>query len=242
MEEKLIKLKPDIVSVMWANNETGVIQPIDKIVSIASHFGVPVHCDAVQAVGKIPVNFNKSGLYSLSISSHKIGGPSGIGALILDENVNINPLIVGGGQEKGRRSGTENFYGIVGFGYAVKECRSDIQNLKNKYKSKKKFESKLLKTVKNTKIISFDQKRLPNTTAIYHPTISAQTQLIKLDLMGFAVSAGSACSSGKINKSHVLKAMGLDWATNNTIRVSNGWQNQNNDLDKFIEAYEEIAN
>ena len=128
------------------------------------------------------------------------------------------------------------------FGYAAKESKIDLKNFKNSLLNRKLFENKLLEKVQGTKIISFDEQRLPNTSAIYHPLISAQTQLIKLDLMGFSVSAGSACSSGKIYKSHVLKAMGLDWASDNTIRVSKGWQNENNDLDKFIEAYVEIAN
>ena len=242
LDIKIKEYNPDIISVMWANNETGVIQPIDQIVSIANFYNIPVHCDAVQAFGKIPINFDNSGLHSLSISGHKIGAPSGIGAMILRDKVNIPPLILGGGQEKGRRSGTENFLGIIGFGSAINSIEKELKNLEQSYLKKEKFEKKFLIKNKNSKIIAYNSERLPNTTAIYSPSLSSETLVIKLDLMGFSVSAGSACSSGKINKSHVLEAMGLKWAVNNTIRVSYGWQNDNNDLDNFIEAYNNVNN
>ena len=240
LEKKLKIHKPDIVSVMWANNETGVIQPIEKVVSIANLYNVPVHCDAVQAFGKIPINFENSGLHSLSISAHKIGGPSGVGAMVLNDKVKIKPLILGGGQEKGRRSGTENFLGIIGFGFAVDEIIKELENPNYFYLKKERFEKNFLLKNKDAKIICYNIKRLHNTTAIFSPFMSSEAQVIKLDLLGFSVSAGSACSSGKINKSHVLRAMGLDWATNNTIRVSYGWQNDNIDLDNFTEVYKNI--
>ena len=126
LEDKLKNLKPDFLSIMWANNETGIIQPIKEIVEIAKNFEVHIHCDAVQAFGKIPINFKNSGLHSMAISSHKIGGPAGVGALILSEKCNLEPLIKGGGQEKGRRSGTENTLGIVGFGFAAEETEKEL--------------------------------------------------------------------------------------------------------------------
>ena len=241
LEEKIKIYNPDIVSVMWANNETGVIQPINEVVAIAKKYDTHTHCDAVQAIGKIPINFHNSGLDSMSISSHKIGGPSGVGALIIDKNSKFIPLIIGGGQEKGRRSGTENFIGILGFSCAAKEVKKELKNYQENYLKRKAFEEKLLNNNPKSKIICFNEDRLPNTTAIYNPVMPSETQVIKLDLMGFSVSAGSACSSGKINKSHVLKSMGLDWASNNTIRISYGWQNNNNDLDRFVDAYKKFV-
>ena len=238
--ENAIQPNTVLISIMWANNETGVIQPIEKVVSIANLYNVPVHCDAVQAFGKIPINFENSGLHSLSISAHKIGGPSGVGAMVLNDKVKIKPLILGGGQEKGRRSGTENFLGIIGFGFAVDEIIKELENPNYFYLKKERFEKNFLLKNKDAKIICYNIKRLHNTTAIFSPFMSSEAQVIKLDLLGFSVSAGSACSSGKINKSHVLRAMGLDWATNNTIRVSYGWQNDNNDLDNFTEVYKNI--
>ena len=240
IERKILEIKPDILSVMWANNETGVIQPINEIAEIANNHNVHIHCDAVQAVGKIEIDFKFSGLDSLAISSHKIGGPSGVGALVVSNPLKLNPIIRGGGQERGYRSGTENVPGIVGFGAAARKALSELKAFRNISKKQRQFEKKLKKSLSEIIIIGESVERLANTTCVCMPHLSSEAQVIALDLEGFAVSAGSACSSGKVKESHVLKAMGLDWASKNSIRISSGWQNSENDLEKLAQAYIEL--
>ena len=240
LEEKLKKVNPDYLSIMWANNETGVIQPIEKIVEIASPYGVHIHCDAVQALGKIPINFNDSGLDSMSISGHKIGSPAGIGALILSGEADIKPFINGGGQEKGKRSGTENLIGAIGFGTACKTVKSELSKPNQIFIKQKDFENKIKKILKEIIIIGENVPRLPNTSAVYMPFLKSDAQVILMDLNGYAISSGSACSSGKIQSSYVLKAMGLNWAADKTIRISSGWDNKLDDLEKIAEFYIEM--
>ena len=240
VEKKILETKPDIISVMWANNETGVIQPINEIAEIANNHNVHIHCDAVQAVGKIEIDFKFSGLDSLAISSHKIGGPSGVGALVVSESQKLQPIIRGGGQERGYRSGTENLLGIVGFGAAAQKTLSELKAFRNIVKQQRQFEEKIKNNLSEIIIIGESVERLPNTTCLYMPHLSSEAQVIALDLEGFAVSAGSACSSGKVKESHVLKAMGADWASRNSIRISSGWQNSENDLDNLAQAYIEL--
>ena len=239
-KQKLEEVKPDYLSVMWANNETGIIQPIPEIIQIAKSYNVHIHCDAVQAVGKIPIDFKNSGLDSMAISAHKLGGPSGVGALVLSNNAFFDPLIKGGGQEKGRRSGTENLSGIVGFGIAAQIAKSEVSNNKVQKNRHNVFEKTLKDNLSDIKIIGENVERLPNTSALYMPYLSSETQVIALDLEGFAISAGSACSSGKVKKSHVLEAMGISWASDKTIRVSSGWQNNSDDLEKLAQSYIEL--
>lgn len=242
LEETIKKTNPDMISVMWANNETGVIQPMAEIINLAKKYKIYIHCDAVQALGKIDVDFKSSGLNSMAISSHKIGGPVGVGALVLLDPFDVNPIIRGGGQEKGHRSGTENLIGIVGFGSAANLISKDKDNdvMNSIGVRQKQFEVYLKNNLQDIKIFGENTKRLPNTTCIYMPNLDADAQVIALDLEGFAVSAGSACSSGKIKSSHVLKAMGAEWASNNSIRVSSGWQNNKNDLEKLAHSYIEL--
>ena len=240
LEETIKKTNPDMISVMWANNETGVIQPMAEIIHLAKKYKIYIHCDAVQAIGKIDVDFKSSGLNSMAISSHKIGGPVGVGALVLLDPFDVNPIIRGGGQEKGHRSGTENLIGIVGFGSAASLISKDNDVMNNIGVRQKQFEDYLKNNLQDIKIFGENTKRLPNTTCIYMPNLDADSQVIALDLEGFAVSAGSACSSGKVKFSHVLKAMGAEWASNNSIRVSSGWQNNKNDLEKLAHSYIEL--
>ena len=240
LEVKIKKFNPDIISVMWANNETGVIQPIKDIVKIAKKYKVYIHCDAVQALGKIDIDFKASGLNSLAISSHKIGGPVGVGALIVDDPYNLNPIILGGGQERGHRSGTENLIGIVGFGSAARKIFLDNTEINNIMSLQKRFEKLIKSKLHKIKIFGENVPRLPNTTCVYMPHLNADAQVIAMDLKGFSVSAGSACSSGKVKSSHVLEAMGEKSASNKSIRISSGWQNTKNDLEKLAQFYVEL--
>ena len=230
--------KPTLISVMWANNETGVIQPIQGVTNLASDFDALVHVDAVQALGKLPINFLNSGIDMLSISAHKIGGPTGVGALIIRDDLNLKPIIVGGGQERGRRSGTENLAGIAGFGAAAEACSKQEDANKKIVQLRDYFEKIILAKVPTAKIIAHKEKRLGNTSAVFMPGLTAETQVMAFDLAGIAVSAGAACSSGKVRQSHVLKAMNLpDELINNTIRISFGWQNSKEDVNRLIEAW-----
>jgi len=233
--------KPILISVMWANNETGVIQPIEAVSNLASDFDALVHVDAVQALGKLPIHFLNSGIDMLSISAHKIGGPTGIGALIIREDLNLEPIMVGGGQERGKRSGTENLAGIAGFGAAAEACSKQEDADKKIVHLRNYFEKVILTKVPSAKIIAQKQKRLDNTSAIFMPGLNAETQVMAFDLEGIAVSAGAACSSGKVKQSHVLKAMNLpDELINNTIRISFGWQNSEEDVNRLIEVWLKI--
>ena len=229
---------PALVVVMAANNETGVIQPIEAVTNLASDFDALVHVDAVQAFGKLPINFLNSGIDMLSISAHKIGGPTGVGALIIRDDLNLKPIIVGGGQERGRRSGTENLAGIAGFGAAAEACSKQEDANKKIVQLRDYFEKTILAKVPSAKIIAHKEKRLGNTSAVFMPGLTAETQVMAFDLAGIAVSAGAACSSGKVRQSHVLKAMNLpDELINNTIRISFGWQNSEEDVNRLIEAW-----
>lgn len=233
--------KPTLISVMWANNETGVIQPIEAVTNLASDFGALVHVDAVQALGKLPINFLNSGIDMMSISAHKIGGPTGVGALIIRDNLNLKPIIVGGGQERGRRSGTENLSGIAGFGAAAEACSKQKDANKKIVYLRDYFERTILTKAPSAKIIAQKEKRLGNTSAVFMPGLNAETQVMAFDLAGIAVSAGAACSSGKVRQSHVLKAMNLsDELINNTIRISFGWQNSEEDVNRIVEAWLKI--
>jgi cysteine desulfurase len=220
-----------LVSIMLANNETGVIAPMREIVAVAHKHGALVHCDAVQALGKIPVNFGLLGVDLLSLSAHKLGGPMGAGALIIRDGLALDPLIYGGGQELRRRAGTENIAAIAGFAAAVAEKRLEIKALRDHLESR----------LEDAVIFGAETERLPNTSCFAAPGLAAETALMALDLAGFAVSSGSACSSGKVAKSHVLQAMGVapDIA-GSALRVSLGWTTTADDIEQFISAWAKI--
>jgi cysteine desulfurase len=225
--------RPALVSVMVANNETGVIQPVQELAEVAHAYGALFHCDAVQAAGKIPLSLAEIGADFLTLSAHKIGGPAGIGALILASIAEVTPLLRGGGQERNRRAGTENLAGIAGFAAAAAAC--DITEYAPVRELRDRLESAL---PADAIVIGAGASRLPNTSAIAMPGVPAETQIIALDLDGVMVSAGAACSSGKVGPSHVLAAMGAapDIA-NSTIRVSLGWSTTEADTAHFIDAW-----
>ncbi len=234
------KKKGMIVSVMFANNETGIIQPVEKIAKIAKKYSVPFHTDAVQAVGRINVNFLQLGVDMMTISSHKIGGPSGAGALITASKKKIlKPILVGGDQEDSLRSGTEPILAIAGFGQAAKLSKiNKIEKLKN---LRIAFEKKLKKANLGIQIIAENSNRLPNTFMMYTPGIKAEDLLIALDLEGFDVSTGAACSSGKAEPSNVLKRMGYSkLIAAGVIRISLGLYNSMREADMLVNALKRI--
>lgn len=231
-----------VVSVMLANNETGVIQPVPEVAEIAHAAGALFHCDAVQGAGKLPLDFRSLGADMMTLSAHKIGGPKGVGALVVADHVHLTPIIRGGGQERGRRNGTENVPGIAGFGAAAKLTAAEDETGEKLLALRKRLESGLLEHVPGVKIIAADVPRLPNTSCVALPGISAETQIMALDLAGFAVSAGSACSSGKVKASKVLRAMGRpDDIAACAIRISLGHSNSEADIESFATAYRDFA-
>jgi cysteine desulfurase len=229
-----------LISVMLANNETGVIQPISEVVRIAKQYDALVHCDAIQGAGKIPVDMTSLGLDLMSLSAHKIGGPQGVGALIARAGLDMVPVLRGGGQERRMRAGTENVAGIAGFGAAAREASSGLDHMD----SLRILRDQVVSSIRSyTPVRVFGEAniRLPNTACIAMPGVSAETQLMAFDLSGVSVSSGSACSSGKVESSHVLAAMGVDADEALTaIRISLGWNNTPKDADKFIDVWTTI--
>ena len=229
---------PALVSVMFANNETGVIQPVAEIAALAHARGALFHCDAVQAAGKIPLDSSAIGADLVTLSAHKIGGPPGVGALLARGGLDLTPLLRGGGQERGRRAGTENLSGIVGFAAAAAAAAAEIAVYDRVRASRDALEAEIVAVAPEAVVLGNAAPRLPNTTAIAMPGTAAETQIIALDLDGVMVSAGAACSSGKVGPSHVLKAMGLapDIAAT-TIRVSLGWATTERDVSRFLQSW-----
>jgi cysteine desulfurase len=233
---------PALLALMLANNETGVIQPVAEAAALAHRYGAWVHADAIQAFGKIPVDLAALGLDSLSLSAHKIGGPQGIGALVLaDSEVDLQPLLVGGGQERRNRAGTENVAAIVGFGAAVADLGDLAEEGARLAALRDRFERAALDALPGITIFGRKVGRLPNTSCLALPGVPAQTVLMALDLAGFAISAGSACSSGKLSPSPVLLAMGEQVLATAAIRVSLGWATQGTDLESFIGQFVSIS-
>ena len=224
-----------LVSIMLANNETGVIQPVAEIAARATAAGALVHCDAVQAPGRIPVSFAGLGVDMMSIAAHKFAGPKGIGALIVRSGLEIAPLIHGGGQERGLRGGTENAAGIVGFGTAAQLAQGDLARAGQIAALRDRLEARLRETEPDVVIFSEGASRLPNTSCLTMPGVQSETQVMGLDLAGVAVSAGSACSSGKVEPSHVLRALGAADAVGGcAIRVSMGWATTEEETERFL--------
>ncbi len=238
--QKLLEAPTDLVSVMLANNETGAIQDIEKITALAREKKVLVHTDAVQALGKINVDFTASGVHAMTISSHKIGGPIGAGALVLNKRVDIQPLLHGGGQEKGLRSGTENIAAIVGFGEA---CALATENLPHFATHTVSLRDHLEVGLQKLEAVIFGQKakRLPNTSFFAFSNIDGETLVTALDKVGFAVASGSACSSASSEPSHVLLAMGVDAdVARGAIRLSFSTNNTVEQVDEFLTALEKV--
>ncbi|HTO85296.1 MAG TPA: cysteine desulfurase family protein [Methylomirabilota bacterium] len=233
---------PALVSIMLANNETGVVQPVGDAVRRAHAQGALVHCDAVQATGKIAVDFASLGVDLISLSAHKFGGPPGVGALVVGDDVAVQAVQRGGGQERGRRAGTENLPAIVGFGVAAEAARSDLQAAGKLAAWRDAMEARISAVAPAAIVFGREAPRLPNTSCIALPGLSSELQVMALDLAGVAVSAGSACSSGKLQPSHVLRAMGADPLTAaSAIRVSLGWQTEADHIDRFIAAWGDLV-
>ncbi|MCH8035910.1 MAG: aminotransferase class V-fold PLP-dependent enzyme, partial [Proteobacteria bacterium] len=230
--------RPALVSVMLANNETGVIQPVARAAETAHRRGALVHCDAVQGAGKIPVDMAALGVDLLSLSAHKLGGPQGVGALIVAEGIELAPLMRGGGQERRHRAGTENLPGIAGFGAAATCALAGLEPMAGLAALRDRLERRLRARAPEIKIYGAGAPRLSNTSCFGVPGLAAETQVIALDLAGVAVSAGAACSSGKVAPSHVLKAMGASEAEAGcAIRVSLGWDSGTAGIERFLEAW-----
>jgi cysteine desulfurase len=225
-----------LVSVMHANNEIGTIQPVSELARIAHERGALFHTDAVQSAAKIPVNVKALGVDMLALSAHKFYGPKGVGALWIRRGLRVLPLLTGGRQERSRRAGTENVPGIVGMGAAALIATSKLADEGTRLAAlRDRLEAGILRAVPGTAVNGFAEARVPNTTNISFDRIEAESLLIALDLEGIAVSTGSACSSGTLEPSHVLKAMGFNaHRTQNSIRFSLGAGNSDAEIDRVI--------
>lgn len=234
-----------LVSIHLANNETGVIQPIAKAAEIVHRRGGLLHSDAVQAAGKIPLDIASLGADVLTLSAHKLGGPKGIGAIVFRTGTLelADKLLRGGGQERGWRAGTENLPGIAGFGAAAAIGRKGLDTEVARIGTlRDRLESGVLALAPTTAIFGVSSPRLPNTSSFATPGFKAETALIKLDLAGIALSSGSACSSGKVKRSHVLDAMKIDPAMSaGALRASLGWTTCEADIDLFLAAYAQLV-
>ena len=242
--DNILKNAPNnsCVSVMLVNNETGVIQPVAEIVKLAKLYGHKIHCDAVQAAGRLPLDFALLGVDALTLSAHKIGGPQGVGALIVGEKLALQAQQRGGGQEMNRRAGTENVAGIVGFGVAAQLVVSDLPDMQRLAALRDRLQQRLLEIGGDgAEVLGGDAPRVANTLSIAMRGVSSETQVAAMDLAGVAVSAGSACSSGKVKASHVARAMGYtDDVAGSTLRISLGWNTKDADIDRCIDAWQAL--
>src|SRR5919197_1237457 len=233
-----------LVSLMLANNETGVVQPVVEAAQLVHAAGGVLHVDAVQAVGRIPCDINALGADLLTLSGHKIGGPKGIGALIGRTELSlVDPFIKGGGQERSLRAGTENVAGIAGFGAAAAAARAEFSAAAAHMTAlRDRLEAGLKVASPAVIVFGAESERLPNTTLFAVPGMKAETAVIALDLEGVAVSAGAACSSGKVQPSHVLATMGVPpHLARAGVRVSLGPSTTESEIDRFIEAWIKVS-
>lgn len=233
---------PDLlVALQMANNETGVVQDVTRAGLWATENGARLHCDAAQAPGRVPIDFPTLGAATLSLSAHKMGGPKGVGALIVSGNTPMVSLLTGGGQELRRRSGTENVAAIAGFGAAAKVALEDLQRAAGLAALRDRLETEVRRMTPEAVVIGAGAPRLPNTSSIAMPGVSAETLVIKFDLAGIALSAGSACSSGKVSESSVLSAMGLaPDVARGAVRISFGTDTTDDDIAAFLAAWRKI--
>ena len=239
--EKIITEVPDdrrdrtLLSVMAANNETGVLQPLDEAVHLARDAGIATHSDMVQMLGKTHINFAASAIDFISLSAHKIGGPTGIGAIVVRPGMRLASLIKGGGQEQGRRSGTENLLGIAGFGAAA-AAFGDVAHYRQMAIWRDEFEADVMAARDDVTLFGAAAARLGNTSCLAVASKTSETLVMALDIAGVAVSSGAACSSGKVQKSHVLAAMGAGDLASRAIRVSGGWQTKKADFERLAQV------
>jgi cysteine desulfurase len=231
-----------LLSVMMANNETGVIQPIAEAAELAKSLGVSLHVDAVQGPGRLPVDFASLGADTLTFSSHKLGGPRGVGALLIRDGVNLPAFVKGGGQQRRRRGGTENVSGIAGFGAAALEVARDQHALASIEVLRDKLEAGVLALTPAAVVVGRDAARIGNTSCIALPGKSAETLVIRLDMDGIAISAGAACMSGKVGANGVLMAMGLgESLARSAVRISLGAETRDEDIAAFLAAWKKVA-
>ena len=234
---------PTLVSIMLANNETGAVQPVTEAGEIVHSAGGLLHVDAIQAFGKIPFDINALNADLLTLSAHKIGGPKAAGALVLVEGLlGPEPLLRGGGQERGHRAGTENVAGIAGFGAAVTAALRAVDRDAIRLEGLRNHLERGLRQTPEMIVFSDDVTRLPNTTLFTVPGLNAETAVIGFDLAGIAVSSGSACSSGKVQPSHVLQAMGFGpKLAQGAVRLSLGWSTSEADIDRCLKAWRKLV-
>lgn len=233
-----------LVTIMYANNETGVVFPIDKISRMTAEKGAVFHTDAVQAVGKIPLNLTKSNIDLLSLSGHKLHAPKGVGVLYVRKGTRLAPYMLGGHQEAGRRAGTENVPGIVGLGKACELAADSFGQENSKVRDlRDKLESAILESCPDSRLNGDKENRLPNTTNISFEYIEGEAILLMLDQYGICASSGSACTSGSLEPSHVLRAMGVPFtAAHGSIRFSLSKYNTEEEVDYTIEKMPSIVN
>jgi len=226
-----------VVSIMWANNESGVIFPVEEIAQAVKAKGIVFHTDAVQAAGKVPVDMKNVQADMLSLSGHKFHAPKGIGALYIRKGTKFSPFLIGGHQESGRRGGTENVASIIGMGKASEMALADLGQMSTRIKKlRDKLENTLMKAVSNTMINGDMEQRLPNTTSIGFEFVEGEAILLMMDEFGICASSGSACTSGSLEPSHVLRAMGVPFtAAHGSIRFSLSTYNTEDEIDFIVE-------
>jgi len=232
-----------LVSIMLANNEVGTIQPIKEITEICKKYQIPLHTDAVQAVGKVPINVKELAVDALSVSSHKINGPKGIGALFIKKGLRVTPQILGGGQENGMRSGTENVASIVGFGKACEIAKEKLnENISHFQTLHSSILSKIVKEIPHVKLNGHPEKRIFNNLHLTFLGVNGEDLIIKLDEHGIAASTGSACSVHTQKASHVLKAMGFNHEQiTGSLRISFGYTNTLDEVEQAVEVLKEVV-
>ncbi|MCF4164816.1 cysteine desulfurase NifS [Zavarzinia compransoris] len=235
---KALGPKTAIVSIMWANNETGTVFPVERLAEMAHEAGALFHTDAVQAVGKLPIDLKSTEIDMLSLSGHKLHGPKGIGALYVRKGVRLRPMIRGGHQERGRRAGTENAPAIIGLGKAAELARLHMADEQTRVKAlRDRLEQGLLQRIGNSFVTGDVENRLPNTANVAFEFIEGEAILLLLNRAGIAASSGSACTSGSLEPSHVLRAMKVPYtAAHGAIRFSFSRENGDADVDRVLDA------
>ena len=232
---------PCQVAVMLANNETGVIQPVEEAARICHRFGARIHCDAVQAAGKIPIDFKVLGVDTLAMTAHKLGGPQGVGALVVRSPDIVDCQILGGGQERGLRGGTEAVAQLAAFGLAARLARERLSRYGALEGLRDRLEAELSALTPGFRVFGKESPRLPNTSKVMMPGVRSETLVMAFDLEGVAVSAGSACSSGRVEPPYVLQAMGVpDDDAACALRVSLGWDTEAQDIERFVEVWKQV--
>jgi cysteine desulfurase len=244
LEHYAKSLTPDtaVVSVMWANNETGVLFPVEEMAVMARHKGILFHTDAVQAVGKIPIDLRNSAIDMLSLSGHKLHAAKGVGALYVRKGTKFSPFLIGGHQERGRRGGTENVASLIGFGVACELAGRNLEKENTTVKNlRDKLENDLLARIPNSRVNGDRQNRLPNTSNISFEYVEGEAILLRLNEFGICASSGSACTSGSLQPSHVLRAMGVPFTmAHGSIRFSLSIYNTEPEIDFVIEKFPPI--